>query len=965
MKSKFFFVFFAVAALLCCFIFSASAGYDIDTDNILELDQVDSLFECLAKADVDNSGKIEASDARVILRVSVNLENIDTSAFMKADIDEDGKITAQDARIALRLSVGLDEIPKHNVESFVVVPATCNTEGLTVKVCTSCVKIYAQITEPASDEYHIPGNWETVTANSCVQEGLAIINCSHCGEKIKELKLPATGIHKLSDWTYPEGKNCERDMPKLRSCENCDYSEKATEPAGHDYKYIEVQKKTCVQDGIEVYKCAECGKEGVDSNGKTVYTHKAAGYHNFENTPTVLEAPTCTKEGKASYLCIFCDEPQGEIVLPANGHKYNKYYQVTLEPTCTEKGAANAVCEVCGEEISIELDMIEHDIDANGWTELFAPTCTETGEKEGYCRYCRDIVTVEIPEKGHSISSWENVKPATCSEPGIKKGICSICGETDVTQETEKLAHTFDRNTKYWYEGVPCQGPWKYYNKCIVCDAKEYYLTYETKNCTSLKNGVRQTRLITEATCTKAETIVEVCVYCKEDITGVRSNGRPLGHDYPAENWAVTTEPTCTETGLKEAACSRNCGEISKEVIPANGHAYSEYVITVEPSCFETGVKVKTCTVCGATHEDPVPLIAHTYGTAVTTLEPTCTETGIKTKTCIYCPATTDIEIPATGHSHGEYIVTVEPKCIEPGVKTSYCENCDSFIEEAIPATGHTYGDFITTLEPSCEQPGTKTRHCEKCDSTIDRPIPATGHTYGEFVTTVEPTCTETGTKTKSCINCDSKIDRPVPATGHTYGGFITTLEPTCTETGIKTKTCTSCDAEITEVIPTTEHTQGNFVVTKEPTCKEFGLSTSSCTVCGKVFDTVEIDKVPHTPVKEIIADSGSTDENGNYIVRYKTLCSVCGEDLNEESIIEFLSVQGGFDIAFTEVEGTNAGDNITFTVANGETDVLVMYSYGKDNTVILEATDGEYSFTVPEDLNAEDTIFIIVFALN
>lgn len=57
------------------------------------------------KGDVDYDRKITASDARLILRASVGLEEL--SQYF-ADVDGDGKITASDARIILRKSVGLD-----------------------------------------------------------------------------------------------------------------------------------------------------------------------------------------------------------------------------------------------------------------------------------------------------------------------------------------------------------------------------------------------------------------------------------------------------------------------------------------------------------------------------------------------------------------------------------------------------------------------------------------------------------------------------------------------------------------------------------------------------------------------------------------------------------------------------------------------------------------------------------------
>lgn len=58
--------------------------------------------------DMDNSGKVGASDARTILRHVARLEKIDESILSAADTDGDGKITASDARTVLRYASKLD-----------------------------------------------------------------------------------------------------------------------------------------------------------------------------------------------------------------------------------------------------------------------------------------------------------------------------------------------------------------------------------------------------------------------------------------------------------------------------------------------------------------------------------------------------------------------------------------------------------------------------------------------------------------------------------------------------------------------------------------------------------------------------------------------------------------------------------------------------------------------------------------
>lgn len=58
------------------------------------------------KGDVDGDGKVTASDARLILRTAVGLEEI---SLETGDIDGDGKITSADAREALRIATGQEE----------------------------------------------------------------------------------------------------------------------------------------------------------------------------------------------------------------------------------------------------------------------------------------------------------------------------------------------------------------------------------------------------------------------------------------------------------------------------------------------------------------------------------------------------------------------------------------------------------------------------------------------------------------------------------------------------------------------------------------------------------------------------------------------------------------------------------------------------------------------------------------
>ena len=63
--------------------------------------------------DTDLNGKLTASDARTILRISVELENNTAQQDFQFDANADGKITASDARYVLRASVLLEPLHQY------------------------------------------------------------------------------------------------------------------------------------------------------------------------------------------------------------------------------------------------------------------------------------------------------------------------------------------------------------------------------------------------------------------------------------------------------------------------------------------------------------------------------------------------------------------------------------------------------------------------------------------------------------------------------------------------------------------------------------------------------------------------------------------------------------------------------------------------------------------------------------
>ena len=79
-------------------------------------------------------------------------------------------------------------------------------------------------------------------------------------------------------------------------------------------------------------------------------------------------------------------------------------------------------------------------------------------------------------------------------------------------------------------------------------------------------------------------------------------NSSPHTHSFG--QWMVTTEPTCTEEGIKTREC--DCGVTERAAVPAVGHSWDAGRITREPTAEADGVKTYTCLVCKATKTEPV-----------------------------------------------------------------------------------------------------------------------------------------------------------------------------------------------------------------------------------------------------------------------------------------------------------------------------------------------------------------------
>ena len=735
---------------------------------------------------------------------------------------------------------------------------------------------------------------DTDKVATCTENGYArLLKCKRedCGFEQVEGEIEALG-HDFTEQIIDDAHlvtpaDCENAAVYKYDCSRCDAIGEDTfeygEALGHVVVVDEAKEATCTETGLtEGSHCDRCGKVLVAQEVIPAKCHT-------EVTDAAVEA-TCTEsgltEGKHCSDCEAVLVAQEEI--PALGHDIVNHE--AKAPTCTEIGwDAYDTCSRCDYTTYNEIKATGHDYgDA---------TCTQAAT----CKTCGATSGTAI---GHKWNDGVVTTAPTCTSKGVKTYTCTRdnCGAT-YTEDIDMLAHEMP-------DAYATNNDGTHFKKCANCDYTEtvnctYTDVVTAPTCTAKgytthtcsvcgysyvdsyvdANGHKYVDTVTAPTCTEKGYTTHVCSVCQDTYTD--SETAALGHNW--DNGTVTSEPSCTFTGIKTYKCQNaGCTETKTEILEVVPHTLPDTYTTNND-----GTHSKKCANC-----DYKETVNCTYTDVVTA--PTCTAKGYTTHTCSVCGYSyVDSKVEANGH---KYVDTVTaPTCTEKGYTTHVCSVCnDSYTDSETEALGHTGGKATCKELAVCDRCGktygeygshdygdatcTEAATCKVCGQTSGDAI---GHEYSVLKTKVEPTCSEKGYSVYKCVRCDETETRDyVDALGHAYDNGVVTTEPTCTAKGVKTYTCTrtGCTASYTEEVAAKGHTDGtaektNVVEAKCTTEGSYDLVTK-CTVCGEVTKTehktaAATGHTDGTAEKTNVVEAKCTTEGSYDLV---TKCTVCGE---------------------------------------------------------------------------------------
>lgn len=285
-------------------------------------------------------------------------------------------------------------------------------------------------------------------------------------------------------------------------------------------------------------------------------------------------------------------------------------------------------------------------------------------------------------------------------------------------------------------------------------------------------------------------------------------------------------------------------------IVCGHAHNFNTGTITTQPTCTEKGVRTRTCTICGEKRYESIAATGHKYSAWKETKAATCTATGTQTRTCSVCKNVENKTIKAKGHTEVADSAVAATCTTDGKTAGSHCSVCGKVIkaQTVIKATGHKYGSWTVTKAATCTEAGSQKRSCTVCGNTETQTIKATSHKASGWMIDKQPDIGVKGSKHKECTVCGKVLQTAeIPALGaKDISRAKVTVASKVTFTGTSRKPAVTVKLSGKELVKNTDYT------VKYSKNKAIGKATVTITGKGKYTGVIK-KTFKIVPMKQVI----------------------------------------------------------------------------------------------------------------
>ena len=407
-------------------------------------------------------------------------------------------------------------------------------------------------------------------------------------------------------------------------------------------------------------------------------------------------------------------------------------------------------------------------------------------------------------------------------------------------------------------------------------------------------------------------------------------------HSYSS---AVTTQPTCTATGVRTYTCS--CGNSYTETIPAKGHSYVNKVVA--PTTTEQGYTVHTCSVCGNSYKDTYVdppkknddgwYYCDTLPTGISSDKYTIQYNNYYEKIQTTSPGsdwtnagTVKSEWQNSGSQYKSAydLTTSDSRILVSSIYYHFCgtnagneanyDQSGNFVHydwiaaDRVVSTylgddnGHPYyfinwpsgNQIYCATNVTCD--GTYGSHSARSRAWYKE------NTYQDRVKVVSNKYTKnSGWVTSKDSGANSvKIRYKLKECTHSFSEWEITAPATCTQEGIKTRTCNICGATETAKVSKTQHSYTTKIVAATADAK--GYTLHICSVCGDSYKDNYTDYVSTAPQIKVDSKTCAAGDSVKVQIYLENNPGIVSIRLNAEYDSDVLTLESASAGSFEDV---------------------------------------------------------------